>query len=73
MGLLSPETEKLIAEHAARTGETPDALVRRKLAGDVARRRPNPEGMQAAIERFQTIPVRDGRPWRDIRDELWGE
>ncbi|MBY0336444.1 MAG: hypothetical protein K2X11_07515 [Acetobacteraceae bacterium] len=72
MGLLSPETEKLIAEQAARTGETPDALVRRKLA-EQAPRRPNLAGMQAAIERFQALPLHDARPWREIRDELWSE
>lgn len=74
MGILSPETEALLAAQASLRGETPDALVRRLLGA--SRPAPKPidrDAIRALQREMATLPVRDARPLKDLRDDLWGE
>lgn len=72
MGILSPETEALLAAQASLRGETPDALVRRLLGA--ARPAPKPidrDAIRAIQREAASMPVLDRRPLKDLRDELW--
>ena len=72
MGILSPETEALLAAQASLRGETPDALVRRLLGA--ARPAPKPidlAALEAIQQRIAAHPLLDDRPPAVIRNELY--
>ena len=71
MGILSKDTEALIAMQAAAQGETPDALVRRLLGGEPPHRA-DVAAMREIVRRHRARPVLDSRPLKELRDELWG-
>ena len=72
MGILSHETERLIEVKASSLGETPDALVRRLLE-DAPQPRRKATAIMEIARRSAALPIIDGRDWRMIRDEAWGE
>jgi hypothetical protein len=71
LGVLSCETETLLAARAAALGETPDALVQRLLTV-TERRKPDMNAVRRIVERHRTRPLLDDRPLKETRDELWG-
>ncbi len=73
MGILSPETEALLAAQASLRGETPDALVRRLLGAPRPRTPVERDAVRALQREVAAMPVLDARPVKQLRDELWEE
>lgn len=80
MGVLSPETEMLLQRYSSLRGETPDALVRAylnqvtpELADQSPRTGTDWAEVHAILARIDALPVLNDRPWREIRDEAWGD
>lgn len=71
MGILSKDTEALLAIQAAAQGETPDALVRRLLGAEPTHRA-DVAAMREVVRRHRARPILDDRPLNELRDELWG-
>lgn len=80
INIKDPAAEKAVRELAAMTGKSITDTIRsaaeamieaRKAerAAEIERRRAD---CQRIVDEIQQLPVLDPRPWREIRDELWG-